>query len=164
MSIRFVEESDWKSVIAIYNEAIALGNATAHTTPVSVESRAEWFRDHTEEKYPIYVVESEGELAGWCSISPYRPDRKALRFTAEISYYVSQNHRRKGIASRLINHAIGDCSHLGIKTLFGILLDTNEASIFLLKKLGFEEWGHLPDVADFDGCECGHLYYGKRIG
>jgi len=29
--------------------------------------------------------------------------------------------------------------------------------------MGFEKWGEMPQVVDFDGEECSHLYYGKRI-
>ena len=42
-------------------------------------------------------------------------------------------------------------------------MDSNEASILCLKKFGFSEWGHLPQVADFDGIEIGHKYLGLRI-
>jgi phosphinothricin acetyltransferase len=52
---------------------------------------------------------------------------------------------------------------LGIKTLFAIILDDNEASVKLIEKCGYEKWGHLPGVAVFDGVEAGHLYYGKRV-
>lgn len=102
-------------------------------------------------------------MAGWCSISPYRPGRMALRYTAEISTYIDQAHHRQGVASRLIKHAIDECARLRIKTLFGILLERNIASRQMLEKLGFQRWGYLPRVADFDGEECGHFYYGKRI-
>jgi phosphinothricin acetyltransferase len=33
----------------------------------------------------------------------------------------------------------------------------------MMESLGFDRWGHLPRVADFDGEECGHLYFGKRV-
>jgi phosphinothricin acetyltransferase len=55
------------------------------------------------------------------------------------------------------------CSKLGIKTLFAIILDDNEASVKLIEKCGYKKWGHLPGVAVFDGVEAGHLYYGKRV-
>jgi phosphinothricin acetyltransferase len=163
MSIRFSSQVDWPAIIEIYNQAVALGNATADTVPATVESRRAWLKSHGETNYPIYVCERDGAVAGWCSLSPYRTGREALRYTAEISYYVSEKHRRKGVASSLILHAIEDCPRLSIKTLFGILLETNESSIGLLKKLSFAEWGNLPGVADFDGVECGHLYLGRRV-
>jgi RimJ/RimL family protein N-acetyltransferase len=34
----------------------------------------------------------------------------------------------------------------------------------MMEKMGFQQWGFLPRVADFDGEECGHFYYGKRMG
>ncbi len=55
------------------------------------------------------------------------------------------------------------CPVLQIKTLFAILLEDNCASISLLEKFGFEAWGFMPKVADFDGREVGHLYYGLRL-
>ena len=163
MSIRFIETKDHPRVIDIYNQAIEAEFATADTEPKTVEGRAEWFRNHTETKYPIYVEDSSGIVRGWCSLSPYRQGRKALRYTAEISYYVDSDFQRQGIATRLVQHAMQDCSRLGLKNLFAIILDSNGGSIDLLKKLGFEEWGHLPGVADFEGIECGHIYLGKRV-
>ena len=80
-----------------------------------------------------------------------------------MSYFVHFGHHRKGIASDLLDHAIGMCPSLEIKNLFAILIDSNHGSIRLLEKYGFEKWGHMPRVAEFDGIEVGQLYYGLRI-
>ncbi len=161
--IRFALEKDLKAIVSIYNEAVSLGYATADTEPVSVESRQEWFLEHNHEKYPIFVWEEGGEILGWCSISPYRRGRNALRFTAEISYYVKKNVRRKGIASTMIRYAVSQCERLKIKTLFAIVLECNPISCTLLEKFGFVCWWFLPGVADFSGREYGHFYYGYRL-
>ena len=87
----------------------------------------------------------------------------ALRYTAEVSYFVHFEHHRQGIASKLLKHAIGMCPSLKIKNLFAILIDSNQGSIRFLEKYGFEKWGHMPRVAEYDGIEVGHLYYGLRI-
>jgi len=87
----------------------------------------------------------------------------ALRFTVEISCYIDQTFHRQGVATRLISHAIAECPKLQIKTLFGILLERNTASRRMMEKMGFQQWGYLPRVADFDGEECAHLYFGKRV-
>jgi phosphinothricin acetyltransferase len=163
LTIRIGRPGDLPAIVEIYNQAIALRGATADLDPVTIESRAGWFADHDPAGHPIFVAETDRRVAGWCSLSPYRPGRGALRRTAEISYYVHEDFRRMGIASRLIAHAIEDCPRLGVKTLFAILLDVNIASAKLLEKAGFERWGHMPGVADFDGAECGHLYYGRRV-
>ena len=162
-NFRIAEARDLSAIVEIYNQAVAMKQATAELTPVSVEGRRDWFAEHTAERYPIFVAESGGRVVGWCSLSPYRPGRLALRYTAEISYYIHQDFRRMGIGSQLVALAIEESRTRAIKTLVAILLDINTGSIRLLEKLGFTKWGELPRVADFDGKECGHLYYGLRI-
>jgi phosphinothricin acetyltransferase len=96
-------------------------------------------------------------------LSAYRAGRAALRFTAEISYYIARAYHRQGIGTALIEHALAACPGVQIKHVFAIVLENNAASIRLLEKLGFEKWGYLPRVADFDGKEVGHLYYGRHV-
>lgn len=163
MRVRLSTEDDWEQILAIYNEAVEAGFLTADLSPVDIDSRRSWFKLHDGDHYPIYVEELGNEIRGWCSLSPYREGRMALRQTAEISYYISPTHQRQGVATRLIQHALADTTRLGIRTVFGIILETNEGSLRLLENLGFEKWGHLPGVANFDGEECGHVYMGRRV-
>lgn len=161
--IRIAVPDDVSAITEIYNQAVELRCATADISPVSIESRLLWLQEHAADQYPVFVALGNGSVVGWCSLSPYRPGRMALRYTAEISYYVHENFRGMGIASGLIAYAIKECPGLGLKSVFAILLDINTGSTRILEKFGFEKWGHMPDVADFDGQECGHLYYGRRI-
>jgi L-amino acid N-acyltransferase YncA len=163
MIIRKAEENDLEDIVQIYNQAVVAGQRTADTEPVTVDSRKKWFSDHTSDKYPILVAESNGKITGWLSISPYRPGRMALRHTAEVSYYVHFDYHKQGLAGKLLKEAINMCPSIRIKTLFAILLDSNRGSIRLLTNHGFVKWGHMPKIADFNGIEVGHLYYGLRI-
>jgi len=163
MNIRIAEERDLEAIVEIYNQAIAAGNRTADTVPVSLENRKEWFSEHDLYRYPILVAEENDTVFGYCTLSAHRPGRAALRHTAEVSYYVHFDYHRRGIASRLLQYVIELCPSLQIKTLFAILLESNGASISFLERHGFEKWGHLPRVADFDGEEVGQFYYGLRI-
>jgi L-amino acid N-acyltransferase YncA len=163
IKVRIATEYDVGPIADIYNQAVALGSATADISPVTPESRKAWLREHSPDHYPVFVAESQDEIIGWCSLSPYRPGRMALRYTAEISYYIDEDHRGMGVGSFLISHAIEKSPRLGIKTLFAIILDINGTSTQILEKVGFEEWGHLPNIAEFDGRECGHFYYGLRV-
>ena len=163
MIIRFAQINDLPAIVDIYNQSIPSQQATGDTHPLRVEDRLAWFEEHRPDAHPIFVAEVEGQVAGWCSLSAYRPGRAALRFTAEISYYIALAYHRKGIATALIEHAVAACPALQIRHLFAIILEGNEASLKLLEKMGFEKWGYLPRVADFDGREGGHLYYGRHV-
>ncbi len=163
MDIRIANANDIEKMRIIYNQAVLAGQKTADIVPVSFENRKTWLEAHSPEKYPVFVAENENMVVGYLSLSPYRPGRMAMRYTAEVSYYIHDKYHRRGIASQLLDHAIDLCPSLEIKNLFAILMDSNEASFKLLEKFGFEKWGHLPRIADFDGVEVGHFYYGRRI-
>lgn len=161
--IRTAGIEDLEPIISIYNTAINSKFETADTVELDWKKRIDWFKTHDPAVYPIFVYEIDRKLVGWISLSPYREGRMALRFTIEISYYVHQDFRRQGIAGKLIEHTIIESRKLNYRTIFAIILDKNEKSINLLNKHGFTKWGHLPDVADFNGTACGHMYYGLRL-
>ncbi len=163
ISISFALEKDWPEIIEIYNQSIKTGYSTADLSPVSLESRKDWFSQHNVIRYPIYTAKIKKRVVGWCSLSPHRPGRMALKNTAEISYYVDENYQRQGIAKDLIHHAIEQAPGLGLKNIFALLLDINEVSVKLLENFGFEKWGHLPNVAEIDNKECGQYIYGLRV-
>jgi phosphinothricin acetyltransferase len=162
MIIRLARPVDLPAILEIYNQAVST-QSTGDTQPVRLEDRQKWYEDHRPEKYPIFVSQVNGEVAGWCSLSAYRAGRAALRFTAEISYYITRAHHRRGLGTALVEHTLAACPRLEIRHLFAIVLENNTASLRLLEKMGFERWGYLPRVADFDGKEVGHLYYGRHV-
>jgi len=163
INIRVAKSGDLPAIVEIYNQAIPSHSSTARTEPVTVDERRNWYQEHDSNLHPIFVAELDGQVIGWCSLSEYRPGRPALRFTAELSYYVDSQYQRRGIGSELISHAIKKSPSLGIRNVVAVLIDRNDASRKLLEKLGFQQWGYLPQVLDFNGQECGEYYYGKRV-
>ncbi len=163
IKIRIAKLNDLETIVNIYNQAVSVGQKTADITPVLVNDRKDWFLDHTPDKHPIFIAESNGAVVGWLSLSSYRPGRDALRYTQEVSYYISFDYHGQGIGSKLLEYAIDACPQLGVKTLLAIVIANNQGSVKLLEKYHFEKWGELPNIADFDGTEIGHLYYGRRI-
>jgi len=161
-TLRIATPADLPAIVAIYNQAIASRTATADTVQFMVEARRGWFDAHAPDSYPIYVCEADNQVVGYMSLSPYR-DRLALARTAKVSYYVDYACHGKGIGSALMQDAITECPRLGKKVLVAILLEWNIPSIKLLEKFGFARWGFLPEVAEFSGGLCGHLYYGRKI-
>ncbi len=163
MKIRTALYNDLSSIVDIYNQAIEERFCTADLDMVTVEQRDSWFKEHTEDHYPIFVAEEATNISGWCSLSPWRSGRRALHSVAEISYYVAKDQRRKGIGKALFDYTLEKCPKLGLNSVFAILLDRNTPSIRILKKYGFELWGYFPNVAEIDGIRCGQIIYGKSV-
>lgn len=156
-------ETDLPALVRIYNQAIAEGLRTGHTEPVDEAERAVWLAEHDPDTHPVLVCEVEGRAAGYVSLSPYRQGRAALRRTAEISLYVGAEHRRQGIATALLRHALQFCAGHDIRTLIAIVIGANTASIGLFKRFGFARWGKLPDVVEFEDSTYDHLYFGRKV-
>ena len=163
MSIRLAEYKDLEALVEIYNQAILKHRCTADMDIFSVEERACWFEEHQSLEYPIYVYEFNNKVVGYLYFNGYRQGRKAMRYTAEISYYIHNDYQRLGIGTKLMAFAIEKSKELNYKNLIAILLEFNLPSIKLLKTFEFKEWGCLPGIADFDGEICSHLYYGLKI-
>ena len=163
MNIRIASREDLPEIVDIFNQAIRSRNSCGFTEEVDLAERQAWFEGHDASKHPVYVALLEGRIVGYGSLSPYRPGREAMKKVAEVSFFLDFDHHSKGIGSSLLRYMIKDCNRLGIETLIAILLGTNEASIALLLKHGFKEWGRMPDIIDFGDRRCGHLYYGLRL-
>ena len=86
LQIRFANISDLPAMVNIYNQVIIAKNATGDTEEFNIEERVKWFEKFDKNEYPLYVVEIEGEVIGYCSLSPYRQGRKDMASIAEISY------------------------------------------------------------------------------
>src|SRR3989440_833892 len=130
MIIRDAAEADLPAIIEIYNAATATRTSTALFEPVSVEERLPWFRRHSPNEFPLWVAEIDGQIAGWLSFHEFIR-RPAYRGAAEISIYVDQDFRRRGIGRALLDRAIADAPRLKARTLLGYILGHNEASLAL---------------------------------
>jgi L-amino acid N-acyltransferase YncA len=162
-AFRDARPADLPAIVAIYNATIPGGMVTADTTPVTVAQREPWFRTHSSERRPIWVVDgADGEVCAWLSFSDFHP-RPAYHPTAEISIYVAESHRRRGLASRLLAAAIARAPQLGVQVLVGLIWRHNEPSLQLFARYGFAQWGHLPRVAVLYGIERDLIIVGRRI-
>jgi L-amino acid N-acyltransferase YncA len=162
MTIRDAHESDLPAIVAIYNSTIPTRMATADTTPVSVDSRLRWFREHDPATRPLWVIETEGTVAGWFSFQSFY-GRPAYHATAEVSVYVSEAHRHRGIGRTLLAEGLRRAPDLGVQTLVGFIFGHNVPSLSLFERFGFQRWGLLPRVAELDGIERDLAIVGRRL-
>ena len=162
MTLRDATPGDLPAIIQIYNAAIATRTATAQLDPVTLESRKDWLHDHSPDEYPFWVLQMDDQVAGWLTFKSFLP-RCAYRGTAELSVYVHEDFRRRGVARRLLEEAIARAPVLGISALVGLIFAHNEASVRLFGRLGFSRWGLLPRVAKVEGVERDLTIMGRHI-
>ncbi|HEX2855444.1 MAG TPA: GNAT family N-acetyltransferase [Opitutaceae bacterium] len=161
-TLRHATESDLPAIVAIYNATIPGRMVTADTEPVSVESRMPWFRAHNPQTRPLWVLCLETEICAWLSFNSFY-GRPAYNPTAEISVYVAENHRRRGLGRWLVNEAMARAPACEVRTLLGFIWAHNEPSLRLFRDLGFASWGHLPRIAVLDGIERDLVILGRRV-
>lgn len=160
---RDAELQDLGNIVRIYNSTIASRLVTADTEPISVESRLKWFEDHSAAKRPLWVVENEkGLTLGWISFKPFY-GRPAYDGTVEISIYLDESQRGKGLGKAVLGYAIERSPALGIKTILGFIFSHNEPSLKLFRHFGFEDWAMLPNIALLDNQERSLTIVGKRV-
>jgi len=155
--------SDLPQIVEIYNSTIASRIVTADTEPASVESRVHWFEEHAPNRRPLWVVEDASRVAAWLSFSTFY-GRPAYAKTAELSVYVHEAFRKRGLGSYLLTQALAHAPTFGVDTLLGFIFGHNEPSLALFRRFGFQRWGELPKVALLDGVERDLIIVGRRVG
>src|SRR5438105_10767110 len=160
-TIRDALESDLPIIIDIYNATVPTRMVTAELEPTTVEPRLPWFREHSPTQHPFWVAESYGRVIAWLDFKKFLP-RCAYHGSAEISVYVDEKFRRRGVARRLLEEAIGRAPSLGITAIIGLIFRHNEPSLKLFERLGFQRWGLLPGIARLDGVERDLIVVGRH--
>lgn len=148
--------NDLTAVLAIYNQSIAGKQATANLAPVTIAERVQWFDEHLNNpKRPIYVIttksdESAATIVAWGSFSDLYA-RAAYHISSEISIYLHQDYHGQGLGSLLIQWMLTQAPSLGIQNIVALIFAHNSPSLGLFRKLGFEQWGYMPQVCDMQG-------------
>ncbi len=150
VNIRTGTESDVPRLTEIYNAEVLGSIATFDTVERTETERMQWFRAHGAAygaaRYPLLVAEMDGWVAGYASLSPYRP-HDAYASTAELSVYVDARCRGRGIASQLLEVILRQARACGeLHVIVSVIAGGNEASVRLHERFGFRCGGTLPQV------------------
>lgn len=146
MIIRQAIESDLPALLAIYNYEVVNSVATFDLEPKTLEQRRVWFEEHNVGNHPLIVAQEDGKVIGYASLSAYRV-KEAYAATVELSIYVDNVHRGKGIATGLMD-AILDMARKdeSIHLVVSVITGENEASVKLHEKYGFTYCGTVHQV------------------
>ena len=135
----------WPEVERIYLEGIATGNATFETESPGWEN---WDAKHHRHSRLI-ALEGIG-LLGWAALSPVST-RRVYTGVAEVSIYVAETARGRGVGRALLAALVEQAEANGIWTLQAGIFPENLASIALHKAYGFREVGVRERIGQLRG-------------
>jgi L-amino acid N-acyltransferase len=135
--IRDAREPDLAAMLAIYNDAVLTTTAVYDYKPRSGEQQVAWFKAKQEQGLPVLAAEDGGVVVGFASYGPFRP-WPAYLHSVENSLYVAPEKRGRGIGSALLPALIQRAAERGLHTMIAGIDATNEASLRLHAKFGFE--------------------------
>ncbi|MDP4144053.1 MAG: N-acetyltransferase family protein [Bacillota bacterium] len=139
--IEEMKASDWEQVKDIYLEGIKTGVATFQTEAPIWET---WDKGHLG--LCRLVAHLDNNVLGWVALSP-TSSRDCYAGVVEVSIYVGNKYRGKGIGTDLLTAVIKQSEESGIWTLYCAIIKENIASIETHKKCGFREIGIREKVA-----------------
>lgn len=141
ITIRKATLNDAKALLAIYAPYITETAVTFEYEVCSVTEFAQRIRNVLE-KYPYFVCEVDHEIVAYGYAHAFK-ERVAYQWSAELSVYVSLEHSGHGYG-KIIYQALIDCLKLqNVKTVYGVILATNQSSIRLHQHFDFRfagEW------------------------
>lgn len=135
----------WEAVRRIYEQGIRTGLATFETEPPSWE---EWDKQHLQECR--FVAEENSEITGWASLSAVS-SRCVYAGVAEVSIYIHEKHRNKGVGTILMEQLIRSSEESGLWTLEAGIFAENLSSIKLHHNFGFKTVGTREKIGQLAG-------------
>jgi L-amino acid N-acyltransferase YncA len=145
MQIEKMTPDHWTQVKAIYEEGIATGNATFQTTAPEWE---EWDKSHLQECGIVAI--DDNCIIGWAALTPVS-GRCVYAGVAEVSVYVSDFARGKGVGSALLKEVIIQSELHNLWTLQAGIFPENIASIKMHDSAGFRTIGKRGKIGIMNG-------------
>ncbi|NML56238.1 GNAT family N-acetyltransferase [Chryseobacterium cheonjiense] len=145
MEILSINKNNYPDIAEIYQQGINTGMATFETSAPSWESWNENKLQHSE-----IIAFENSEALGWAALSKVS-SRCVYEGVAEVSIYIAENHRGKGVGKILMEHLIRESEDNGIWTLQSGMFPENKATIALHKLFGFRIIGYREKIGKLNG-------------
>jgi phosphinothricin acetyltransferase len=91
------------------------------------------------------AVDEAGRVEGWSALNPFHA-RVGYRFTAENSVYVAADCRGRGLGGQLLGPLVEAGRARGLHAIIAAIDATNEPSLRLHARFGFEKVGHFKQT------------------
>ncbi|HTE55909.1 MAG TPA: GNAT family N-acetyltransferase [Kofleriaceae bacterium] len=139
VTIELARAGDLERITSLVNRAGETGTANFATSPEPLEQWIdEW--EKTSSTHPWLVARSSGDVLGFAKASAHRA-RGAYRWTAEVSIYIDEERRARGLGTALYGVLIPFLGAQGFVTLLAGITAGHTASERLHARAGFIRCG-----------------------
>ena len=97
------------------------------------------------EDYPFLVAEEDGEIVGYAYATQFKL-RQAYEYASEVSIYVRNAGKQKGIGTQLYTQLFEELQETDIHAVVAGISLPNDASVAFHERLGFEKVAHFREV------------------
>lgn len=143
--IRTAVPDDAVAINDIYNHYVLHSTCTYQEEPEPLDVRQRWLAEHSGGHVVRVVVEADGTVVGWASLSRHHP-RSAYRYTVEDSIYLRHDRLGRGLGTRLLADLIDQARRGGFRSIIAGASAEQQASIALHRRAGFVPVAHLKEV------------------
>lgn len=139
--IREFQENDWAQIWQFMEPVIRAGETYPYALDMTSDQARRMWLEVTEAAY--VAEDSESALLGTYYIKPNQPTLGA--HVANCGYMVASQARGRGVATSMCEHSQAEAVRLGYRAMqFNLVVESNEVSMYLWKKLGYAVVGRLP--------------------
>jgi L-amino acid N-acyltransferase YncA len=145
MQIETMQSTHWDAVQKIYEEGIATGNATFQT---AIPTWEEWDTAHVKNSRLVAI--ENNQVLGWAALTPVS-GRCVYAGVGEVSVYVAQAARGKGVGKILLQSLIEESEKHNFWTLQAGIFPENEGSVKIHTQNGFRIIGSRERIGEMNG-------------
>lgn len=117
---------------------------------LTLDKMEEWLEGHSQPPYAAIVLEDDGTVIGYASLSQFRP-YEGYSPTAENSIYLDPSRIGKGYGARLMTALLERGKSNGLRAITAWIDSRNIESVRFHESFGFYHVGIMKNVGTFDG-------------
>ncbi len=128
--IRNYRPEDFNSYVQFHVEIEKLEPSGRCTSPEVLSENLR--RPTSSPEQDMFIAEKNGKIVGIMNITPEQPIKRAI-----LDCLVHPAHRRQGLATKLLDHALRRAKELKAKVAHVNVMQNNTAAYYVLPRLGF---------------------------
>ncbi len=160
-SIRLAKIEDASQLVGIYAPFVEQTAVSFETEVPTVEEFAARITK-VSSKWRWLVAEADGRCLGYAYGSMHR-EREAYRWSTEVTIYMAEGYRGRGLGSHLYEKLLEELAGLGYCNAYAGVALPNDASLGLHRRLGFEAIGVFKSVGRKFECWHDVAWFQRRL-